>query len=89
MVLANDKRKLRIPPHTFRESSFEYLGETIQLWSLKEYFKVDKWREDAIRKSRRNAEAREIERLIQRKQLGKGEMKEGGGEWEIYECGWN
>ena len=76
MVLAREKRQKRIPPHTFRDTSFEFLGETILLWSLTEYFKVDKWREEAIRRSRRNEEAREIDLwLVKRKEV----EKQGGG----------
>ena len=70
MVLANEKRKRKIPPGRFRDESFKYLGETILIWSVRDFLANDKWREDAIRRSRRNTEARETERLVQLKELG-------------------
>jgi hypothetical protein len=70
MVLANEKRKLKIPPKRFKDTSFEYLGETILIWSLRDYLANEKWREDAIRRSKRNTEARETERLVHMKEFG-------------------
>ena len=56
--LAQQKRLLAIKPGAFRDPAFQYLGETIIIWSLREYMSNVKWREDAIRKSLRNLESR-------------------------------
>ena len=55
-ILASEKRKLAIIPGSFRETSFHYLGETAYLWSLSDFFANPKWRDDAIRRSKRNKE---------------------------------
>ncbi len=55
-ILASEQRKLAIIPGSFRETSFHYLGETAYLWSLTDFFANPKWRDDAIRRSRRNKE---------------------------------
>lgn len=47
------KRKLAIVPGSFREPAFAYLGETAMLWSLRDYMAVPKWRDDAVRRSRK------------------------------------
>lgn len=46
-------RKRRLSPGTFREPLFLYVGDSIVLWSLREYIKNPKWKEEAIRKSKR------------------------------------
>uniref|UniRef100_A0A7S4J602 Uncharacterized protein n=1 Tax=Odontella aurita TaxID=265563 RepID=A0A7S4J602_9STRA len=58
--MAAEKRALAVKPGTlFREPAIHYLGETVQVWSLSEFFKVPKWREDAVRRSRKNRERME------------------------------
>jgi len=57
--LASEKRALAIPPGVFHETSFHYLDETVYLWDLKEFFANPKWRDDAIRRSKRNKELRQ------------------------------
>eukprot|EP00957_Ditylum_brightwellii_P039891 3020343-Ditylum_brightwellii.AAC.1 len=53
---ASTKRALAILPGTFREPAFHYLGETLKIWSLREFFANPKWRDDALRKSKRLVE---------------------------------
>ena len=50
---ATEKRRKRIPAGRFREPGFVYQGDTIILWNLRTYARNAKWREEAIRKSRR------------------------------------
>ena len=42
-------------PGTFFDANINYLGETVVIWDMKEYFNNAKWREDAIRRSRKRA----------------------------------
>uniref|UniRef100_A0A7R9VVV6 Uncharacterized protein n=1 Tax=Pseudictyota dubia TaxID=2749911 RepID=A0A7R9VVV6_9STRA len=58
--MAAEKRALAVKPGTlFREPAVHFLGDTVLVWSLAEFFKVPKWREDAIRRSRKNRERME------------------------------
>ena len=54
---ADERRKKTIKPGTFSETSFKYIGDSVILFSLKDYFSDTKIRDDIIRKSknRRNA----------------------------------
>ena len=47
------KRASKVTPGTFYDTNIEYLGETVVIWDIKEYFNNVKWREDAIRRSRK------------------------------------
>lgn len=38
-------------PSLFKEPNFQYLGDTVVIWNLKEYLDQPKWREDALRRS--------------------------------------
>ncbi len=83
--LAKQKRSLEIKPGLFRDPAFQYLGETIIIWSLEEYMSNVKWREDAIRKSLRNLESRKqgifVESVSQlRKQRQKKGVDDSGGD---------
>ena len=51
--LANVQRAKTIKKGLFRDGAFRFLGETVQIWNLNEYLKNPKWRDEAIRKSRR------------------------------------
>mmetsp|Transcript_23321 Transcript_23321/g.57394 ORF Transcript_23321/g.57394 Transcript_23321/m.57394 type:complete len:173 (-) Transcript_23321:293-811(-) len=46
-------------PSLFKETNFQYLGDTVVIWNLKEYLDHPKWKEDALRRSlkRRQREA--------------------------------
>ena len=57
--LAAEKRALAVLPGVFHEPSFHYLDETAYLWSLNDFFANPKWRDDAIRRSKRNREWRQ------------------------------
>jgi hypothetical protein len=48
-------RRNRLTPGTFREPLFQYVGDSIVLWNLRDYVKNPKWREEAIRKSKRRS----------------------------------
>lgn len=52
---AAELRRRRLVPGTFRESLFLYVGDSVVLWNLREYANNPKWREDAVRKSKRRA----------------------------------
>ena len=46
-----EKRSKLIVKGRFRESGFNYMGDTVIIWNLREYLANPKWKEEAIRKS--------------------------------------
>jgi len=50
---AREKRSKLLKPGRFREPGFVYQGDTVVIWSLREYMRNPKWRDDALRKSNR------------------------------------
>lgn len=59
-------RKRRLAPGTFREPLFMYVGDSIVLWNLRDYVKNPKWKEEAIRKSKRRS-AGKVQYAIKRR----------------------
>lgn len=53
-VLVKKIRSLDVGQNIFREKAFKYLGETVVIWNFHEYMGNPKWREESIRKSKRN-----------------------------------
>mmetsp|Transcript_3568 Transcript_3568/g.6749 ORF Transcript_3568/g.6749 Transcript_3568/m.6749 type:complete len:164 (+) Transcript_3568:162-653(+) len=49
-------RASAVKPGLFRETAFRYHGETLLIWDLQTFMKNPKWRDDAVRKSRRYVE---------------------------------
>jgi hypothetical protein len=47
------KRSKLLKHGRFREPGFVYQGDTVIIWSLRDYISNPKWREDALRKSNR------------------------------------
>jgi hypothetical protein len=43
------KRSKLLKPGRFREPGFVYQGDTVVIWSLRDYIRNPKWREDALR----------------------------------------
>jgi len=56
-IQAKKQRALRVTARAFHEPAFRYLGETLLIWDLRAYMSNAKWRDDAIRKSRRYVES--------------------------------
>jgi hypothetical protein len=54
--LATQKRKCKVAKGAFHESNIQYFGETVVIWNIREFMNVTKWREDAIRRSKRKVE---------------------------------
>ena len=52
-LLVKEKRSKAIPAGRFKEQDFSYLGDTVVLWDLDQYYANAAWREDAIRKSKK------------------------------------
>lgn len=52
-IAAKAKRSSRVGPRMFVEANIEYFGDTVVLWEMREFINVPKWREDAMRRSRR------------------------------------
>jgi hypothetical protein len=50
---ARMKRSKLLKHGRFREPGFVYQGDTVIIWSLRDYISNPKWREDALRKSNR------------------------------------
>ena len=51
--MATQKRKCKVAKGAFHESNIQYFGETVVIWNIREFMNVTKWREDAIRRSKR------------------------------------
>lgn len=51
-ILAAQKRELAVQPGVYKEASFRFMGETLTIWNLTEFFANTKWRDDALRKSK-------------------------------------
>ena len=54
--LATQKRKCKVVKGAFHDSNIQYFGETVVIWNIREFMNVTKWREDAIRRSKRKVE---------------------------------
>lgn len=50
---ARRKRSKKVAPGRFAEDSIHYLGDTVCIWDVNEFLSNRKWREDAVRRSRR------------------------------------
>lgn len=81
--LANAKRALAIKPGLFRDPAFQYLGETILIWSLSDYLSNTKWREEAIRKSLRNMESRKQGMMVEKESQLRRRQKNGCSDSEV------
>ena len=46
-----EKRSKGVAKGRFREPGFRYMGDTVIIWSLREYLANPKWKEDALRKA--------------------------------------
>jgi hypothetical protein len=74
--VANKKRALAAKPHSFHDPAFQYLGETILIWSFREYMSNSKWRDEAIRKSLKNHESRKQLLMVEKEAQRKKDEKE-------------
>lgn len=54
--MATHKRKCKVVKGAFHDSNIQYFGETVVIWNIREFMNVTKWREDAIRRSKRKVE---------------------------------
>ena len=48
---------MKVAPGRFAEESIHYLGDMVCLWDVNQFMSNRKWREDAVRRSRRADEA--------------------------------
>lgn len=53
-IRAKKQRSLAVQSNTFREKGFKYMGETVLIWSFDTYMDNPKWKEEAIRKMKKN-----------------------------------
>jgi len=67
---ANRDRSLALLPGAFRDSGFVYSEQTIKIWDIREFMANPRWREDAIRKSRKRT-AREINMTVPRLKISR------------------
>lgn len=52
---ASAKRASKVAPGIFHDPNVHYFGETVVIWDVREFLNVQKWREDAMRRSRNNS----------------------------------
>jgi hypothetical protein len=67
---ANRDRSLALLPGAFREGGFVYSEQTIKIWDIREFMANPRWREDAIRKSRKR-HARETNTTVPRLKISR------------------
>eukprot|EP00578_Thalassiosira_sp_NH16_P025988 CAMPEP_0181091300 /NCGR_PEP_ID=MMETSP1071-20121207/8325_1 /TAXON_ID=35127 /ORGANISM="Thalassiosira sp., Strain NH16" /LENGTH=312 /DNA_ID=CAMNT_0023173431 /DNA_START=64 /DNA_END=1002 /DNA_ORIENTATION=- len=60
---AAKKRASKVAPGMFFDSDIHYFGETVVVWDIKEFMKNQKWREDAMRRSRNRNERGTVESI--------------------------
>ena len=51
--MATQKRNSKVAKGAFKDSNIQYFGETVVIWNIREFMSVTKWREDAVRRSKR------------------------------------
>jgi hypothetical protein len=77
-IKAKNQIASTIKPGLYHEPAFRYLGETLLIWDIRQYVQNPKWRDEAIRKSRRYVESQLYAQVyppdlkLKRKQLNFG-----------------
>eukprot|EP00574_Skeletonema_japonicum_P003233 CAMPEP_0201726328 /NCGR_PEP_ID=MMETSP0593-20130828/9384_1 /ASSEMBLY_ACC=CAM_ASM_000672 /TAXON_ID=267983 /ORGANISM="Skeletonema japonicum, Strain CCMP2506" /LENGTH=197 /DNA_ID=CAMNT_0048217801 /DNA_START=193 /DNA_END=786 /DNA_ORIENTATION=+ len=51
--MATAKRNSKVAKGAFKDANIQYFGETVVIWNVREFMSVTKWREDAVRRSKR------------------------------------
>jgi hypothetical protein len=51
--MATKKRASKVAKGAFKDTNIHYFGETVVIWNIHEFMSVTKWREDAVRRSKR------------------------------------
>lgn len=51
--MATAKRHSKVAKGAFKDANIQYFGETVVIWNVREFMSVTKWREDAVRRSKR------------------------------------
>jgi hypothetical protein len=57
--LAAAKRQALLRKSRFRETGFQYTGDTVVVWNVGDYYDNPKWREDARRRAKRRQQQAE------------------------------
>jgi hypothetical protein len=57
--LAVAKRRALLRKSRFRETGFQYTGDTVVVWNVTDYYDNPKWREDARRRAKRRQQQAE------------------------------
>ncbi len=85
---AASKRASKVTPGMFHDANMQYFGETVVIWNVHEFWRNDKWREDAIRRSVRlndNANVADLSELSGRRKRKRTNGKGGRGEEDTIE----
>ncbi|KAL9179198.1 hypothetical protein ACHAXT_008488 [Thalassiosira profunda] len=78
---AAHKRACKVTPGMFRDPAIRYFGETVVLWNVREFLRVPKWREDAMRRARQRKGGGGVAELSDAAGTGRRKRaREGGGE---------
>jgi hypothetical protein len=81
-LAASAKRASKVAPGMFYDASVHYFGDTAVIWDMREFMKVRKWREDAMRRSRNNCIVRKASADVTVAGCGVGGRKRRGEEEE-------
>ncbi len=55
--MATAKRNSKVAKGAFKDANIQYFGETVVIWNVREFMSVTKWREDAVRRSKRKVDS--------------------------------
>ena len=68
----------------FKDSNIQYFGETVVIWNIREFMSVTKWREDAVRRSKRKLL---VDTSVGGDVIGKRSKKRGRNDSSADHCG--
>ena len=68
--MATKKRSSKVAKGAFKEPNIHYFGETVLLWNVREFMDNTKWRETAIRRSKRKLDS--CDGIIERRNNKRG-----------------
>ena len=71
--MATQKRNSKVAKGAFKDSNIQYFGETVVIWNIREFMSVTKWREDAVRRSKRKLGGSSVGDVIGKRKRGRND----------------
>eukprot|EP00984_Skeletonema_dohrnii_P000040 scaffold12_cov128-Skeletonema_dohrnii-CCMP3373.AAC.5 len=70
--MATKKRNSKVAKGAFKDANIQYFGETVVIWNVREFMSVTKWREDAVRRSKRKVDSCVGDDVVERRSKKRG-----------------